>query len=105
VCEKSKENNEFYGDPQTTKIFEEIQSRSLPTNEILGENSVYELIGVEKSTGKDKRVGRLKTKIGEMTVVDEFNKKKIIVEILQCYIPRRNISVEKVKQEFASKAR
>jgi hypothetical protein len=46
-----------------SKIVEEIQSGSLPTNESLGEKSVDELIGVDNSTGKEKRIGRLKRKI------------------------------------------
>jgi hypothetical protein len=38
-----------------------------------------ELIGVDNSTGKDKRIGRLKRKIREMIVVDEFIKNKNIL--------------------------
>jgi hypothetical protein len=37
VCEQSEEHNELHGDPEIMKIVEEIQSGSLPTNEILGE--------------------------------------------------------------------
>jgi hypothetical protein len=72
VCEQSVENNELHGDPKIMKIVEEIQLGSLPTNEILGETLVDELIGVDNSTGKDKRVGKSKIKIREMTFVDDL---------------------------------
>jgi hypothetical protein len=72
VGEHSVEHIELHGDPEIVKIFEEIQSSSLPTNESLGEKLVDELIGVDNSAGNDKRIGRSKRKIREMTFVDDF---------------------------------
>jgi len=103
VGEHSVEHIELHGDPKIVKIFEEIQSSSLPTNESLGEKLVDELIGVDNSVGNDKRIGRSKRKIREMTFVDDFIRNQNI--LLKDYSGEFQEEISWLKKENKSSLR
>jgi len=84
---------------EITNIVEEIQSCIFPTNERLGEKLVDELIRVEKSTGKDKRVSRLKRKIKEMIFLDEFiTNKNILLKDYSVIFQEKNSQLKKERK-------
>jgi len=103
VHEQSVENNELHGDLKIAKIVEEIQSSSFPINESLGEKLVDELIGVDRSTGKEKRIDVIKRKIREMAVVYEFIKNKNI--LLKYFRVRFQEEISRLKKERKSSLR
>jgi hypothetical protein len=63
---------------------------------------VDELIGVEKSEGKDKRVGILKRKFREMIVLDDFiTNKNILLKDSSVRFQEKNFMIEKGEKESA----